>query len=318
MKIINVSKSASWGWHLSLFGIGLPYPRIPTKTSRAWKRRFEGLSNDEVRLIISEQYEGFLGYKPNLDSPKTMSEKLCWLKINYHNPLITKCADKVCARDYFLEHLPGRKDLLVKQLAVCDRWEEVPFPDLPESFVLKSNWGSGAQVIVTDKRSFDSSKIKSKVCRWLDRKSNQYYNFFEWGYKNIVPKIVVEEFLSYKYKMEFFCFNGEPKFFWVVLDDKTTKTKANLYWLDGSKIDVTSHYPNFGGKLEKPNCFDGMIGAAKKLAEEFPFVRCDFYVLEDGFRFSELTFYHWAGYCDFNPASLDRKFGDLIKLPLSV
>lgn len=46
------------------------------------------------------------------------------------------------------------------------------------------------------------------------------------------PKIVCEEFWDFEYKLEFFCFNGEPRFYWIVLDDKAKDTKANFYTLD--------------------------------------------------------------------------------------
>ena len=315
MNILRLKKSTSWGWHLILCGIGFPYPRVPTKSSKVWCRRFDGLHPDEVRLIIESQYEEFFGVKPNLDNPKTMSEKLCWIKLYYHDPLMTKCADKVCARHYFLEKFPDREDLLVRQLSVCDKWEDLEFEKFPDEFVLKSNWGSGAQIIVRDKKSFNPSSVAGKVRRWIDQRSNHYYNFFEWGYKNIIPKIVVEEFLNFKYKIEFFCFNGKPKFFWVVFNDKSLNTKANLYWLDGSKIPVISHYPNFDELFTKPKCYDEMLLVAEKLAGEFPFVRCDFYVTEKGYKFSELTFFHWAGYCDFSPTTWDLRFGDFIELP---
>ena len=151
--------------------------------------------------------------------------------------------------------------------------------------------------------------------RWTNKKSNHYYNFFEWGYKDILPKIIVEEFLDYEYKMEFFCFNGKPKFFWVVLNDKTTETKANMYWLDFSQIPVRNHYPNFYTPIEWPDFYDELVGCAEKLAGKFPFVRCDFYITKTGYKFSELTFFHWAGYSDFSPAIWDLRFGDFIELP---
>lgn len=41
-----------------------------------------------------------MGYALNLNHPKALSEKIQWLKLYYHNPLLTLCADKVKVRGY--------------------------------------------------------------------------------------------------------------------------------------------------------------------------------------------------------------------------
>ena len=50
--------------------------------------------------IISHQFLQGTGYELNLENPKTFNEKLQWLKLYYHDPLITKCADKYLVREY--------------------------------------------------------------------------------------------------------------------------------------------------------------------------------------------------------------------------
>ena len=50
--------------------------------------------------IIKKQFIESLGYELNLENPQTFNEKLQWLKLYYHDPLMTKCADKYLAREY--------------------------------------------------------------------------------------------------------------------------------------------------------------------------------------------------------------------------
>ena len=315
MKLIEVGNTYSWGWHLRVLGIGLPYPRFPTETSRLWKQRFDGLTKQELMTLISAQCHDCVGKRIDWDNPKTFGDKLNWLKVNYHNPLMTICADKVKARDFFLGQFPGREDLLVRQLGVYDAFDDIDFDFFPQSFVLKSNWGSGAQIIVRDKANFHPEKSRRVVSRWMAPHSNHYYSFFEWGYKNIEPKIVAEEFLSFDYKLEFLCFNGQPRFFWIVLDDKTRQTSANFYELDWTRIPVSNHYPNFSRDIKQPECYPEMLDTAQKLSAGFPFVRCDFYVTDNGYRFSEMTFYHWAGYNEIDPDKYDLIWGEMLELP---
>ena len=290
-------------------------PRIPTKFDRLYAKRFDGLTDEQLKYCLVEQFKKNLGYEPNLDNPQTFNEKLTWEKLYYRNPLMTKCADKVCARDYFLEKVPDGEKYLVKQYGVYDSPDEIDFASLPNEFVLKSNWGSGCQIIVRDKSTFDIEKAKQEMVRWMKKESNHYFSSFETGYKDIVPKIVVEEFLNFEYKLEFFCFNGQPKFYWIVLNDKTSETQANFYDLEGKNLGIFNHYPNFSPDMPQPPYFKDMLNMAKTLCGDFPFVRCDFYKTKDSFRFSEMTFFHWGCSQNYEPAEWDKKIGDMMQLP---
>ena len=228
---------------------------------------------------------------------------------------MTICADKVKGRDYFCEKVKDGQNYLVKQYGVYDSPLEIDFEHLPKSFVLKSNWGSGCQFIVKDKSTFDIEKAKKEMAKWMTKEYNHYYSSFEIGYKDIEPKIVCEEFLDFEYKLEFFCFNGSPKFFWIVLNDKTKETQANFYSLDWKNLHIFNHYPNFNKKIEKPACFEEILDNAAKMCGDFPFVRCDFYITKNSYRFSEMTFFHWGASQNFEPEKWDRIIGDMMKLP---
>ena len=287
--------------------------------SRAFAKRFAGLKDHELKAILECQYKEAFGHAPNLSNPKTFNEKLNWEKLNYRNQLMTICADKVKSREYFRDKIPDADDKLVHQLGVFNSATDIDFDKLPNSFILKSNWGSGCQLFVRDKKNSNITAIRKAVSQWTEITSNHYYNYFEWGYKDIPPKIVAEEILPFEYKIEFFCFNGTPRFFWIVIDDKTKSTAANFYNLDWSVINVQQHYPNFTKKFTRPDnaTFQHLIDISTTLAAPFPFVRCDYYKTHDGFRFSEMTFYHWGAYQPFVPESFDSTFGEMLTLPVN-
>ena len=50
----------------------------------------------------------------------------------------------------------------------------------------------------------------------------------------------------------------------------------------------------------------------EKLAAGIPFVRVDFYEVNDQIYFGELTLYPGAGFEEFRPVEYDRRLGDLI------
>ena len=315
MNILNIKKQGNRK-KVYLFGKKvLSYKCKHSKFEKIYAKRFEGLSDDELKYCIMEQYKEWHGEYPNIDNPSTFNEKLTWEKLYYRNPLMTVCADKVKGRDYFCDKVNGGEKYLVKQYGIYESPEEIDFNSLPNSFVLKSNWGSGRQFVVKDKSKFDIEAAKNEMKLWMQKESNQYYFSFETGYKDIEPKIVCEEFLDFDYKLEFFCFNGEPKFFWIVFDDKTDNTSANFYSLDWENLHIFNHYPNFDKEIVKPSCYEEILDNSKKMCGDFPFVRCDFYITKNGYRFSEMTFFHWGANQNFEPYEWNKKIGDMMKLP---
>ena len=96
---------------------------------------------------------------------------------------MTECADKVTAPAYFMKQTGLDDSYIVKNLGIYDSPEEIDFETFPKSFVLKSNWGSGCQVIVKNKKKANLDQIRRIVKPWNDIKTNHYYNGFEYGYR---------------------------------------------------------------------------------------------------------------------------------------
>ncbi len=282
-----------------------------------YEKRFDKeLSIEDKKKILNYQVYHRAGYNVDFENPKTFNEKLQWLKLYYHNSLLTNCADKVKAREYFLERMPHGQQHLVPSLGFYDTFEDIDFTSFPNSFVLKSNWGSYNHIIITDKNEMDYAKCKKIANSWMEANNNLYYRHFEWAYKNIIPQIVAEELIDFKYKIEFFCFNGKPEFLWVVFDDKTKQVTADFYNLEWDLLQMEhgykmSPYPN----IPKPNQLEKLIENATLLANNLPFVRVDFYLTEDSYYFSEMTFYPRNGACPFTPEHYDLEFGNLLTLP---
>lgn len=92
---------------------------------------------------------------------------------------MTECADKVTAPAYFRKQTGLRETYTVKNLGIYDSPEEINFDTLPKKFVLKSNWGSGKQIIINDKSSIDFKDIKERIRTWNNIKANHYFSGFE-------------------------------------------------------------------------------------------------------------------------------------------
>ena len=106
-----------------------------------------------------------MGYALNLDQPKTLSEKIQWLKLYYRNPLLTLCADKVKVRDYVAKKIGP--EYLTPVYGVYKNTSEIDIRQLPESFVLKPNHGSGMVMICRNKKTENWPENYSKLDCWI-------------------------------------------------------------------------------------------------------------------------------------------------------
>lgn len=262
-------------------------------------------------LMIKFQYKIKTGRKINFKNLERYSEKLQWYKLNYRDPLMTKCADKYEVRDYIKSK--GLEYILNELYAVYDTEKEINFDILPNKFVIKTTNGSGTNIICKNKLDLDKEECKKKLRSWLSR--DFYTAGREWAYKNIKPRIIIEEYLEDESSTfdgindyKFMCFNGKVKY--IVFDvDRFSDHKRNIYDSNWNFIDVNTDHPNFGDCVTKPEELNKMKEIAEILSKDFPYVRVDLYCLNKKIYFGELTFYPWTGYVSFQPDEFDYKLG---------
>ena len=279
------------------------------------KKYREELSLEEKEYIIRKQFIKQVGYKPNLKNPKTFNEKIQWLKLHYHDPLITKCADKYLVREYVKDKIG--EEFLIPLLGVYDSPDEIDFDSLPNQFVIKVNWGWAQNIIVKDKSQLDIKETKEKLYNWLKPEANHYFYSFEWSYKNIKPKIIIESFIQqinndlYDYK--FLCYNGVCKNLFII-SDRFKNKYCDFYDSNYNILPFKRVFENSPQGIPKPVNFNTMLVLSETLAKDFPFVRVDFYNVEEKIYFGELTFSPGNGMEAFTPLEWDYKFGNLIDL----
>ena len=119
------------------------------------------------RVYLRMLYYLTMGKKLHLDDPKTMNEKLQWLKINQRDPLLTTLVDKLTVKDYVSEKIG--EEFVCPLLGVWDSFDEIDFSALPDQFVLKTNHSGGntGVVICQDKSSLDIPKAREKLTNSL-------------------------------------------------------------------------------------------------------------------------------------------------------
>lgn len=262
----------------------------------------------------------FKRFAINLDlkNPKTISDKINWLKIYHSTPLKARCADKVLLHDYCKEKLG--KDICIPLIKTYKNVDEIKWGELPNSFVIKCNHGSGMNIVVKDKSKMNKDEVKAKLNKWMN-KDFAFQNGYEMHYTLIKRQILVEEFKKDEkhsdltdYKV--WCFNGKPDFI-QVFNNRTTNKYCNNYTLDwqyfkDNRIDLKSN-PN--ALDPKPVNLDKMIEYSKILSEDFPFVRVDFYEINDELYLGELTFTPNSGIFRYRDNKEGLILGNKLKLP---
>ena len=236
----------------------------------------------------------------NLKRPEWFDEKLQYLKLfKYANdPLVSECADKYSVRNYVKKC--GCPEILNKMIFfdAFKHVEEIPWNDLPNQFVIKCTHGCHMNIICRDKTNFDYESAKKKLNGWL--KEKQWKEQAELHYRNIKPRIIVEEYIPFCSKerdklpldYKIYCFNGEPKIV-LVCSERASKVQYNYYDLKWNKLDnIVKNNVNSKRNIEKPKSLEKMLEYCKMLTsgDQFPFVRVDFYDMDGSVIFGEMTF----------------------------
>jgi hypothetical protein len=255
------------------------------------------------------------GDKLNLKNPRMYNEKIQWLKLNDYKEFYTYIVDKLEVRRFVKEKI-GEK-FLIPLLAVYSSEEKIDFHSLPDKFVMKTNHGSGSIIICNDKSQLDFDLVRKRMKNWLNK--NWFWYGRAYPYKNIKPKIIVEEFMGDDFgnppkDYKIFCFDGEPKV--IVVDiDRFKNHRRNFYNINWEFIDVETDRPNDKNiTIEKPEKLPEMLYLSRKLSEGFKHVRIDLYIIKNEIKFGEITLYPWSGFIKFSNPLFEKDISDWLDI----
>ncbi len=266
---------------------------------------------------LKKMFRAMTGSNLDLNNPKTFNEKLQWLKLYNRKPQYSQMVDKYEAKKYAADVIG--EQYLIKTLGVWDKYEEIDFSALPDSFVLKCTHDSGGLAIIKNKKTVDFKSIRAKIERSMGR---DYYSYGrEWPYKNVARRIIAEEYMEEEdgsdlrdYKIH--CFNGEPEIILVCSERFSDGgLQEDFYDKNWKLMDLRRpKHPNSKNDVKRPNELGEMLQLARILAKKEPFLRVDFYVINSKVYFGEITFFPASGFEKFEPASADEMLGEMIDL----
>lgn len=266
--------------------------------------------------MLKDWFKERTGSNLNLDNPKTLNEKIQWIKLNDLDDLKSRLTDKYAVRDWVKEKI-GEK-YLIPLLGVYERPEDINWDVLPKEFVIKCNHGCGWNIIVKDKNTIDRDKIGAQLNRWLN--TTYGINSFELQYFKIPPKLHIEKKLENKaneglVNYRFWCFNGKVEFIQFHTDKYFTENVCAFYSTSWVKQNFSYNHPVMEQDIEKPVNIKEMMGLAQTLCKGFKLVRVDLYQMNDGtIYFGEMTFTPCMGIGEWYGQDMGVEFGNMLKL----
>lgn len=266
----------------------------------------EVLSKLYCRIVI--------GYKPNLEEPKTLNEKLQWLKLNFYpfNSDVIMCADKYTVRSYV--EAKGFGDFLNDLYNVWDDVNEINWEQLPEQFVMKCTHGCGYNIICDSKEILDSDEAKKKIRKWMNEDFGRFNvepHYNKTKHRIICEKYLGEDIVDYK----FFCLNGEVKFMYIAQGfGKGINERMTFFDENGNIAPFQRDDYKQNETAVLPDQFEEMKRMSKILSKYFPFVRVDWFEVEGRVYFGELTFTPGGCMMNFSPKEYDFKLGQLLEI----
>ena len=260
-------------------------------------------------------YYGVFGREPNLKNPKLFSEKMQWLRIHDNIPLKTELSDKILVRDWVEKKIGN--EYLVPLLGVYNCPEEINYDTLPNAFVIKTNHGCAYNIIVKTKNEVNKDEINNQLRLWL--KENYFYHSGEWQYKDIQPRILIEEYIpamdSDLPDYKFFCFNGCVYYCLYICNRSEDSGDTTFYDCNWNNQEFTYWGKQItGNSIPKPKNYDKMIELATILCKDFKHVRVDLYNIDGKILFGEMTFTCQGGWTKFNKPEWDLKLGNVLNL----
>ena len=290
---------------------------------KRWKeqavdRVYESLSTVSPVLSARLRYRRLFDKPIRLRDPRTLNEKISWLKLYAYgnDPLVSQCADKYRVREYVRD--AGCGAILNELYGVWDSVDEIPWEQLPESFVLKCNHGCGYNLLCHDKSALDLRGSKKQLRRWM--REDFWKRYAELQYRAIPKKILCERYLDSDggltdYKI--YCFMGRAEYIMACTGRERGDTRFFFFDRDWKLCPLTrdAQKAEADFTLPRPVELDQMLTVADRLCKPFSFVRVDLYDVDGKVVFGELTFTPSGGLDTHRLPETDDLFGDMLQLP---
>lgn len=214
----------------------------------------------------------------------------------------------------------------------CQTPVEIPWDELPDRYVIKTNHWSGDGIYFINNSNEKLKQVAADMTigelyrviengkdhrgkkvshAWMQKKltrllKKKYAMGLEWGTQEIKPAgVMIEKMLmvdgALPDDVKLHVFHG--KVGWIQIDvGRFTEHRQSIYNIDGSRIEQSN--PKFPGIDElkhlherfSPQYVEEMVRVAEKLCEDIDYTRLDLFDIDGELYFGEYTCYHNAAH----------------------
>lgn len=275
-------------------------------------------------LLTKILYKKTFGKSIDLVHPKTINEKIHWLKFYGDTTQWALMSDKYRVREFV--KTKGLEDTLVKLYGVWEDANDIDWDKLPDQFVLKANNGCGDVTICKDKSKLDKQML---IAYYNGLMKKQFgIQTGQLHYKEIKPCIIAEELLDASKQQtpstslidyKIWCLNGVPYYIFVVINRTKEHAEQMVFDLDWHEhpeyINPTAHFSMCKTHISKPSRLSDMLKYASIFASNNPQMRVDMYQVNDRIYFGELTMTSACGFMNYFSEDFLNKLGSMVILP---
>lgn len=292
---------------------------------QCWKFFFHFHSRVDYQKKV---YKEKTGKELSFDTPKTLNEKIIWLKWNDYRDYYTESCDKYLIRKYLNKKFPG-EELCPPLLYATRDVSELSLKKI-ERFpcIIKVSNGSGMNLIVRDRNEYSDSYLQKYFKCLIYNARLQNYKAHAMQYLSKNEYIVVEELLTQAdggipndYKLLYA--NGRLLFVYCSVDRLGSNVRQvydkdwnrlHFIWVENADKDKYERY-EASPDIPMPVHFNKMMEISEVIARDFPLVRVDFYDMDSKLYIGEITLHHGSGIDAFYPDQYDAYYGSQFDLP---
>jgi len=287
-----------------------------------WREALKALWHGAKRLLPDRmfmriQHRRLIGRWPKLKHPVAYNEAIL-LRCLHPDMRWVGLTDKIAVREYVRQKVGEAH--LIPLIAAPERFTREVFDALPNAFVMKANHGCAFVKVVREKSQTSFEALNALAEKWLSidfsRSSRERH------YRFIKPRLYFEHLLldetgKIPSDVKIHVFGGRvegPRIHTMVISDRFGDVHGDLYDEHWNRMNVAfGPYTPSDVSGPRPRNWPEIERVAKRLAEDFAYVRVDLYSVGDKVYFGELTFTPGAGVLRFTPDSHDYEWGRMLE-----
>lgn len=230
------------------------------------------------------------GHVPDFARPRGHDALMQWRKLFDHNPLFVTFCDKIAARGWAEQRVPGLASAEIVWTGTS--LDAIPHELLVDGYVLKMNAGTDSNYFPARGR-WDEPTLRRRFGRLMRRPR---HGPGEWAYRRVPRRLMIERVLAAPADLTdltFRCQDGQISSGFVGVSWKTSE--ANGCYLTHEGQAVRPDDAPIVQRLLRRDLFEEAAGIARRLGQGIDHVRVDFYLRGDQIFLGELTVYSSSG-----------------------